>query len=89
MLQDSTARLPRAGEPVVLADGRRFVFAEIQNGVRGWWFLATAEDGASTLQGNLRLEWDSPAQTWRPAATHVPTPRSMSAVPQTRRKQVD
>ena len=69
MLQDSTARLPRAGEPVVLADGRRFVCAEIQNGVRGWWFLATGQDGASTLQGNLRLEWDSPARFPKLAAS--------------------
>jgi len=89
MYPEGTARLPQAGEPLVLADGRRFVVAEIQNGVRGWWFLATAHDGNSTLQGNLRLEWDSQSLAWRSAAAHAATPRSMSTAPQTRLKHVD
>ena len=89
MHPEGTPRLPQAGESLVLADGRRFVVAEIQNGVRGWWFLATAQDGNSTLQGNLRLEWDSQSQAWRSAAAHVATPRSMSTAPQTRLKHVD
>ncbi len=89
MHPEGTAGLPQAGESLVLADGRRFVVTEIQNGIRGWWFLATAQDGNSTLQGNLRLEWDSHSLAWRSAAAHAATPRSMSTAPQTRLKQAD
>ncbi len=59
-------RTPQSGEPLILADGRRFVFATIENDLRGWWFTAFAHDGRSTLQGNTRLAWDSQASAWRP-----------------------
>ena len=59
-------RTPQSGEPLILADGRRFVFAMIENDLRGWWFTAFAHDGRSTLQGNTRLAWDSQASAWRP-----------------------
>src|SRR5258708_25490049 len=40
-------RTPQSGEPLILADGRRFVFATIENDLRGWWFTAFAHDGRS------------------------------------------
>jgi hypothetical protein len=89
MADEKVLRLPQTSETLVLADGRRFVFAEVQDGVRGWWFLAKAEDGSSTVQGNLRLEWDSQAHAWRPVGARVPTPRSMKQASQSRMKQVD
>ena len=48
-------RTPQSGEPLILADGRRFVFATIENDLRGWWFTAFAHDGRSTLQGNTLM----------------------------------
>jgi hypothetical protein len=83
------ARLPKSGEPLVLADGRHFIFGEIQDGVRGWWFRATAQDGRSTLQGNLRLEWDSQVSAWRPAGSHTPLPPFMPRTSQPKQRQVD
>src|SRR3954469_4320129 len=59
-------RTPQPGEPLIIADGRRFVFATVEDDVRGWWFSARAQDGRSELQGNTRLVWDSQASAWRP-----------------------
>jgi hypothetical protein len=89
MAEEKAFRVPHTNETLMLADGRRFVFAEIQDGVRGWWFLARAEDGSSTLQGNLRLEWDSHSHAWRPVSARVPIPRSIKQTSQSRMKQVD
>jgi hypothetical protein len=88
-MQESTARLPQSGELLVLADGRRFIVGEVQNGMRGWWFRATAQDGTSTLQGNLRLEWDAQLFAWRPAGHHTARPPSMWKTPQPKQRQVD
>jgi hypothetical protein len=63
---EQESRTPKTGEPLILADGRRFVFATVETDVRGWWFTASAHDGRSTLQGNTRLAWDSQANAWRP-----------------------
>ena len=60
------SRTPRSGEPLILADGRRFVFATVESDVRGWWFSAFAQDGRTSLQGNTRLAWDSQSRAWRP-----------------------
>ncbi|HWC73147.1 MAG TPA: hypothetical protein VG454_04350 [Gemmatimonadales bacterium] len=89
MAEEKTPHVPKAGEFLVLPDGRRFVVAETQNGARGWWFLATAQDGGCTLQGNLQLEWDSQAEVWRPAGARVPVPRSMTKPSQPRLRQLD
>jgi len=51
---------------LILVDGRRFVLATVENGIRGWWFTARAHDGRCTLQGNTRLAWDSQTTAWRP-----------------------
>ncbi|HYU30325.1 MAG TPA: hypothetical protein VEK83_14930 [Gemmatimonadales bacterium] len=59
-------RTPQSGESLILVDGRRFVLATVENGIRGWWFTARAHDGRSTLQGNTRLAWDSQTTAWRP-----------------------
>jgi hypothetical protein len=88
-MEESTARLPKSGEPLVLSDGRRFNVDEVQDGVRGWWFRATAQDGSSTLQGNLRLEWDAQLAAWRPAGRHTPLPPSMRKASQPKQRQVD
>lgn len=88
-MQGSTARLPKSGEPLVLADGRQFIVDEAQDGVRGWWFRATAQDGSSTLQGNLRLEWDPQLFAWRPEGSNTPLPPSMRKASQTKQRQVD
>jgi hypothetical protein len=88
-MQEPTARLPQSGELLVLADGRRFVVGEIQNGMRGWWFRATAQDGSSTLQGNLRLAWDPQLSGWRPTANHTPLPPSIRKASQPKQRQVD
>ena len=82
-------RKPQAGEPIVLADGRRFVVTQIEHGGRGWWFMARAEDGSTALQGNLRLEWDSQAGVWRPTGTRSAVPPSMRKPGQQRVRQMD
>jgi len=64
--QAERTRTPNAGETLILADGRRFVVSSAATDARGWWFTATAQDGASTLQGSLSLEWDAQAGVWRP-----------------------
>lgn len=82
--------MPQVGEPLILVDGRRFTFGEIQDGVRGWWFVATANEGSSTLQGNLQLEWDAQADAWRPVGSGVPTtPPSLRTPSQPGVRQVD
>jgi len=51
---------------VISGDGRRFVITTIDTPLRGWWFVATAEDGSTTLETNWRLVWDDAAGAWRP-----------------------
>ena len=84
------SRIPQSGDTLILSDGRRFVVANADNGVRGWWFTAEAGDGQSTLQGNLRLDWDSQARAWRPAGERGgPQVRRARRTPQARQKQLD
>jgi hypothetical protein len=68
------SRSPRAGDSLILADGRRFILTGIEDGVRGWWFTAAAPDGRKTLQGNIHLEWDPQALVWRPNGTREISP---------------
>jgi len=83
-------RTPQSGEPLILADGRRFVFATIENDLRGWWFTAFAHDGRSTLQGNTRLAWDSQASAWRPdPARQVHEQRRVRPTREARHRQLD
>jgi hypothetical protein len=79
-------RTPESGETLILSDGRHFLVSRPENGLRGWWFTATAQDGSCILQGNLELEWDSRARVWRPQGprTSVPDialPPSMRSTP--------
>jgi len=48
-------RIPQTGDALILTDHRRFIPRAAEEGLRGWWFTAAAEDGSSTLQGNLRI----------------------------------
>jgi hypothetical protein len=91
MAHESRSRTPQSGELLILADSRRFVIADAETGIRGWWFTATSQDGRSTLQGNLRLEWDSQAAAWRPAGVRrgPAQHRVMRLTPQPRYKQLD
>src|SRR2546422_6691085 len=75
---------PQSGEELIFADGRRFTLAAVENGVRGWWFTARAHDGRSTVQGNLRLTWDSQARAWRPDGKQpvAPQPGPIRRTPQ-------
>jgi hypothetical protein len=89
--QEPGSRTPQSGEALILTDGRRFVLATAGDGMRGWWFTATALDGRSTLQGNMRFGWDPQAHAWRPngvqSVTSQPVP--IRRAPQSRHKQVD
>jgi hypothetical protein len=61
----------------VLDDDRRYVLVEVERGGIGFWFKAVAADGRRSLMGNLRIDWDAPAQVWRPAGStpsHAPAP---------------
>ena len=89
--QETGSRIPQAGEPLILADGRRFIFSGAEDGIRGWWFTAVAHDGRSSLQGNLRLQWDSQAGAWRPdGVRHVSSePRAARRTSQPRQRQLD
>jgi hypothetical protein len=89
--QERKSPAPQSGETLILPDGRRFVFAACDGGSRGWWFSATAQDGTSRLQGNLKLEWDGVARGWRPAGARatVALPRSLRRTQQPRLRQVD
>ena len=88
---EQRSRTPQSGEPLIVADGRRFVFATVEDDVRGWWFTAIAPDGRSTLQGNTRLTWDSQSSAWRPdAVRRVPERRRVvRATREVRRRQLD
>jgi hypothetical protein len=88
-MEEEAARFPKSGEVVVLADGRRFIVGEVQDGPRGWWFRALAQDGSTTLQGNLRLEWDPQLSVWRPAGSHNSLPPSMRRTSQPKQRQLD
>jgi hypothetical protein len=52
----------------VLDDGCTFVLVEI--GPVGWWFKARAQDGRSSVEGNLRLAWDGTREAWYPQRRH-------------------
>jgi len=80
----STPRTPQPGDLLILPDGREFVLdaATDGTGVRGWWFKAHASDNARTLQGNLKLDWDARAQTWRPAGERPAAPAPAAPAPQ-------
>lgn len=93
MSQPDRARMPQAGEILVLSDGRKFRLSGAESEPRGWWFTAAAADGSSVLQGNLEFAWDPEAQVWReerarpvgPSETPLP-PSLRSAAP--KRKQL-
>lgn len=86
--------MPQSGELLILSDGRRFRLSSAGAGPRGWWFHAIAQDGSSTLQGNLELHWDVQAEAWRPAGTpavlspSIPLPPSMRAAATPKWKQL-
>jgi hypothetical protein len=85
------SRIPQFGEPLILADGRRFMFSGSDDGIRGWWFTAVAHDGRSSLQGNIRWQWDSQARAWRPdgARQVAAEPRAVRRTSQPRQRQLD
>jgi hypothetical protein len=41
---------------IFLWDGRKFIITAVENGLRGYWWRATALDGKSTLQGNMNID---------------------------------
>jgi hypothetical protein len=82
--------MPQTGEHLLLSDGRRFVLTAVENELRGWWFRAVAEDRATVLQGNMRLEWDPQGQVWRLAGTVTRALYHLHAhAPYSRQKQRD
>lgn len=91
MLQETESRIPQSGDALILADGRRFVLATAEDGIRGWWFTAKALDGRCTLQGNMRLDWDPQSRAWRPVGAHASPshPPPMRRALQPRHKQLD
>ena len=93
MTQPQGSRIPKAGDALILADGRRFVLREADGGARGWWFKAEARDQHSTLEGNLELEWDAQASAWRPAGqpsrSLAGPPPVVARTARSRQKQMD
>jgi hypothetical protein len=90
--QTQQPRVPQCGETLILQDGRRFVFVDVDGGARGWWFTAQGQDESCTLQGNLRLRWDAQSRAWRPEGARAPlVPSSMrrTSSPPIRVKQPD
>lgn len=87
--------MPKPGDVLILSDGRRFRVSHAEAGLRGWWFSAVAQDGSSTLQGNLQLEWDPQMRAWRPEGARdsgspaIPLPPSMRSVSAAKRKQLE